>query len=169
MCVSKDKANDGKVNTGANNNNFINLSTNVLDKAGILVSSIIASDFLTGIESDIAQLSEEQGDLFRCKTSLLFRKFPLKPQFDNVGDRFMNILGKLDTIKILPADKGNANNGPYLVACREKVVETLNTRKYTVSNKDPTDFLSTWSRHKGVPLLPVLSGEAGTELASPSS
>ncbi|KAG8251493.1 hypothetical protein J6590_078607, partial [Homalodisca vitripennis] len=67
---------DGKVNTDVNNKNVINPSSKILNEAEISVlskglnfsvaqTSVKALDFVTGIESAVSQLSEEQGDWFR--------------------------------------------------------------------------------------------------------
>ncbi|KAG8288186.1 hypothetical protein J6590_020949 [Homalodisca vitripennis] len=102
------------------NKNVNNLSSKVLNKAKISVlskgltiymapKSVNALDFVTGIESAFAHLSEKQDDRFRCEASLLLRNIPpTKSNATREEKRAMLILEKDDTVKISHANKGNA-------------------------------------------------------------
>lgn len=147
------------------NNRVVNLSSRNLNQNEISVltkglnfsvvpKSVKTLDFVTGIESAVSQLSEVQGDQFRCEASLLLNKIPVsKPNLTHEECRAVSILGKDDTIKILPADKGNATVVLDTALYKEKISETLQAGKYTLLNKDPTESFerkvaSTLRKHK---------------------
>jgi len=122
-----------KVNqTNDANKNVVNLSSrnltpceiSVLNKGlnfSVVPKSVKALDFVTGIESAVSQLPEDQGDRFRSEASLLLNKIPVpKPNLSKEENQAVSILGKDDAIKILPADKGNATVVLDAVTYKEK-------------------------------------------------
>lgn len=69
------------------NCNVVNLSSRVLNDTetsvlskglnfSVVPKSVKALDFITGIESAVSQMSDEDGDRFRCEASLLLKIFP---------------------------------------------------------------------------------------------
>ncbi|XP_054259256.1 uncharacterized protein LOC128984000 [Macrosteles quadrilineatus] len=108
----------------------------------------------TGIESAVSQLPESQGDQFRCEASILLKKIPTpKPNLSKEETKAVSVLGKDGTVKILPADKGNATVVLDTVTYEEKMLETLQSGHYTQLKKDPTEtferkIASTLRKHK---------------------
>jgi len=89
-------------------------------------------DIITGIESAVPQLPEETADQFRCEASAALRNVkPPKSNFSNDEHKALKSLKSDETIKILPADKGNAtvvfDKDTYDV----KISEILQAGKYT--------------------------------------
>lgn len=128
----------------------INLSNKELDTSESLVLSkglnfsvapkkVNVLDFITGIESVVPQLTEEVADRFRCEASAALRNIkPPKQNFSKDEHTALKALKSDDTIKILPADKGNAtvllNKDDY----ESKISDVLKAGKYTLLKKDPT-------------------------------
>ncbi|XP_054257427.1 uncharacterized protein LOC128982491 [Macrosteles quadrilineatus] len=106
------------------------------------------------IESAVSQLPESQGDQFRCEASILLKKIPTpKPNLSKEETKAVSVLGKDGTVKILPADKGNATVVLDTVTYEEKMLETLQSGKYTQLKKDPTEtferkIATTLRKHK---------------------
>ena len=147
------------------NNRVVNLSsrdlnpneTSVLSKGlnfSVVPKSVKVLDFVAGIESAVSQLSEEEGDRFRCEAIILLNKIPApKPNLTKEEIKAVSILGKDDSVKILPADKGNATVVLDSVPYKDKLSDTLKAGKYTQLNKDPTESFerkvaSTLRKHK---------------------
>ncbi|XP_054257628.1 uncharacterized protein LOC128982715 [Macrosteles quadrilineatus] len=146
-------------------NQVVNLSSKVLNPVEISVlsrglnfsvvpKSVKTLDFVTGIESAVSQLPESQGDQFRCEASILLKKIPTpKPNLSKEETKAVSVLGKDGTVKILPADKGNATVVLDTVTYEEKMLETLQSGQYTQLKKDPTEtferkIASTLRKHK---------------------
>ncbi len=144
---------------------MVNLSSRVLNNAeqsvlskglnySVASKSVKVLDFVTGIESAVSQMSDEDGDRFRCEASLMLNKIPNpKPNLTFEENKAVSILRKDDTIKILPADKGNATVVLDTVVYKEKILNTLEAGKYTELKKDPTESFerkvaSTLRKHK---------------------
>ncbi|XP_054259833.1 uncharacterized protein LOC128984527 [Macrosteles quadrilineatus] len=106
------------------------------------------------IESAVSQLPESQGDQFRCEASILLKKIPTpKPNLSKEETKAVSVLGKDGTVKILPADKGNATVVLDTLTYEEKMLETLQSGQYTQLKKDPTEtferkIASTLRKHK---------------------
>lgn len=149
------------------NNCVVNLSSrpltqienSVLSKGlnfSVVPKSVRVLDFVTAIESTVSQLPEEEGDRFRCEASLLLNKIPVpKPNLEKEEFKAVSILGKDDTVKVLPADKGNATVVLDAETYKEKITETLQAGKYTLLTKDPTESFerkvaNTLRKHKAL-------------------
>ncbi|XP_054260070.1 uncharacterized protein LOC128984748 [Macrosteles quadrilineatus] len=140
-----------------NTDSFIKNSKDFVEKSKSIVladTDKLVSFDVERIESAVSQLPESQGDQFRCEASILLKKIPTpKPNLSKEETKAVSVLGKDGTVKILPADKGNATVVLDTVTYEEKMLETLQSGQYTQLKKDPTEtferkIASTLRKHK---------------------
>ncbi|XP_046401606.1 uncharacterized protein LOC124167667 [Ischnura elegans] len=132
----------------------INLSNKVLDKPTISVLSkglnfapapsiIPYRDVIGGIEPAIRKLPNDLAEEVRSEVSLvLLKAIPPKPNTTREERFAIRALRNDNTVKVLPADKGNAtvllNTDDY----HRKVLDILQDPAYRRLSRDPTDSIT---------------------------
>jgi len=97
-------------------------------------------DFISAIEETTQSLPYEQQDEFKIRTKIILEKpFKIKQNLNPLERKAINNLKSDNTIKILPADKGNATVILSSDDYEQKLTTLINEGNYSKLNKDPSE------------------------------
>lgn len=148
------------------NKTVINLSSKELSATDKLVlckglkyavapKKINKLDLVAAIEETAQKLPEEQRDEYRIRNKIIIEKrFKPKQNITQQEKQSIHTLKHDNTIKILPADKGNATVVIDIDTYNTKIDTLIQEGQYTKLNKDPTKSIerkiyTTLFKHKG--------------------